>query len=96
MFSFYLSKTTCNFILGGYDLTYAADGEDSEIYWQDLSSSTYWGVNLQSVSLGSQYPVDIKVSQAIVDTGTSYLLIPTSDFNSFMAYFTQTMVCAYD
>jgi hypothetical protein len=41
--------------------------------------------------------LDIQTSTAIVDTGTSYLLVPTQDFNKITQYFTsRDHLCGMD
>jgi hypothetical protein len=48
------------------------------------------GVNLGGEDLG------IKTKEVIVDSGTSYLLMPTSDFEIFSQYFKERYSCWID
>ena len=61
-------------------MKYAAtpqNGGNSSITWNYLINSNYWTVNLVQVSLGDK-KIKISSNTAIVDTGTSFLLMPTS------------------
>ena len=81
------------FTLGGYDVTKFAP--NSTITWNPLVDSKYWSVRLSSATIGDQ-AIPISVSKAIIDSGTSYLVIPKQDFQAIVAYFEQSMVCAED
>lgn len=72
---------------GGYDLAkYSAGG--SKIYWHNLvTPSKYWTLRMTAVNIGTQaFPTS--VSNLIIDSGTSYLLLPTADFLAFSLLFT--------
>eukprot|EP00347_Sterkiella_histriomuscorum_P006557 403352320 len=73
--------------LGGYDFIKYAQGN---LYWHKLMSSRYWTLNLNQVQLGTQN-IQISANQVIIDSGTSYLLVPTDDYNQITAYFDQIM-----
>lgn len=72
-FAFYFSQNSTEegeLVLGGYD----AEHIDGELVRVDLSTKTYWTVDMTSAVLGSA-----KVSDAvtvIVDSGTSLLTVP--------------------
>jgi hypothetical protein len=59
--------------IGGYDTEKYAYGE---LTWHNLSDKTYWTIGMESVSLGGQN-LHIPTKNVIVDSGTSYLLMPT-------------------
>jgi Eukaryotic aspartyl protease len=67
------------FTLGGYNTQYSGGGNSSSITWNELINTNYWSLNLVSVKVGS---TNLKLSShtAIVDTGTSYLLMPQGKF----------------
>ena len=69
------------FTLGGYDVEkYAVkDSTEDDIFWTPLVSHDYWTVSFSSVSLQGEI-VDKYASSAILDTGTSWSVIPTADF----------------
>jgi hypothetical protein len=46
-----------------------------KLTWNELVNTNYWSVNLVGVKLGNT-PIKISTSFAIVDTGTSYILMP--------------------
>jgi len=95
MFSFYVSKGQSNsrVIFGGYDMKYAKP--NSTVTWNDLINDHYWSVSLVRVRLGEK-EVPISTSTAIVDTGTSYLLVPSTDFAYLTQEFSKTMKCGID
>lgn len=59
--------------LGGYDLERYAKGDFT---WHDLANKNYWTLNMDSVTLGGE-ELDIETTDVIVDSGTSFLLMPT-------------------
>ena len=70
-------------LIGGYDLDkYAKVGES--ISWNPLTSLSYWAVRLVTAKLKSpsdSTAFDLEPSSyvAIVDSGTSYTLLPVND-----------------
>ena len=69
-------------MLGGYDLKFAK--ETSEITWNSLIDSNLWTVRLSQVHLGD-YKFNLDTNRVIIDSGTSYVLMPINDFNEFKA-----------
>ena len=62
--------------IGGYDTEkYAKEN----ITWHNLANEVYWTIDMDNVSLGNS-TLDIETRHVIVDSGTSYLLMPTTDF----------------
>ena len=47
--------------------------------WNKLVDDNYWTVQLSQAKLGD-YEFDLDTSRAIIDTGTSYILMPQDDF----------------
>ena len=48
--------------------------------WHSLFDTNYWTLPMSDVKYGT-LPIEVKVDQLIVDTGTSLTLIPSKDFN---------------
>lgn len=78
IFSFYLTGDSSKFTIGGYNLSYADAQNNESISWNYLIDTNYWTVRLSGVKVGSN-KIAINSRKAIVDTGTSYLLIPTGN-----------------
>ncbi|XP_005140243.2 pepsin A-like [Melopsittacus undulatus] len=77
LFSVYLSKNeeSGSFVLfGGIDPYYVRNG----ITWIPLSAETYWQITMDSVSINSMAVACSNGCQAIVDTGTSLLAMPST------------------
>lgn len=68
--------------LGGYD-------ERQQITWNNLipAVNKYWTVELTSMSLGERNPISVSVPHAIIDTGTSFITMPSKDLQAIVAYF---------
>ncbi|XP_042737922.1 pepsin A [Lagopus leucura] len=80
LFSVYLSKDgeSGSFVLfGGIDPNYTSKG----IYWVPLSAETYWQITMDRVTIGEKYAACHLTCQAIVDTGTSLLVMPEDAYN---------------
>ncbi|XP_072194194.1 pepsin A [Excalfactoria chinensis] len=80
LFSVYLSKDgkSGSFVLfGGIDPEYTTGG----IYWVPLSAETYWQITMDRVTVGGKYVACFFTCQAIVDTGTSLLVMPQGAYN---------------
>uniref|UniRef100_A0A8B9SGW3 pepsin A n=1 Tax=Anas platyrhynchos TaxID=8839 RepID=A0A8B9SGW3_ANAPL len=76
LFSVYLSKDdkSGSFVLfGGIDPAYTTNG----ISWIPLSAETYWQITMERVFVGEKSVACYFSCQAIVDTGTSLLAVPT-------------------
>lgn len=63
-------------------MKYAKEGQN--LTWNALTENNYWTVRLMEVRLGD-YVFNLDTRQAIIDTGTSYILIPPDDFEEFKA-----------
>lgn len=69
------SQSGSKIIFGGYDLEkFALPG--SNVTWVPMVSSDYYSVSLDEAYVG-EHKIFISAKVAIVDTGTSYLLMPT-------------------
>jgi cathepsin D len=64
--------------IGGYDTERFAK---ENITWHNLSSNFYWSITMENVSLNGE-DVDINTKKVIIDSGTSYLLMPKSKLQS--------------
>jgi len=65
--------------IGDYNLKYAQennDGKNVTVSWNPLVNNKYWTVNIYGAKVGDK-DIKMSVKTAIVDTGTSYLLMPT-------------------
>ena len=80
MFSFYISNDYSHdskVTFGGYDMKYA--GNNETLTWNDLVNTHYWSLNLVGAKIGgNNLPLSSNI--AIVDTGTSYMLMPSQDY----------------
>ena len=76
MFSFSLGggDETSKAIFGGYDTEKYAKLNQT-ITWNSLIDDNYWTVRLMSAKIGD-YEFDLDTNKAIIDTGTSYILMP--------------------
>ena len=57
-------------------MKYANNFNNQTVTWNDLINMNYWSVGLVGVKVGDKV-LPISTNVAIVDTGTSYLLMPT-------------------
>ncbi|NXF88415.1 PEPA protein, partial [Eubucco bourcierii] len=84
LFSVYLSNSGASgsFVLfGAIDYSYTTNG----ISWIPLSAETYWQITMDSVYIGGQPVACSQSCQAIVDTGTSLLVVPNSILGTIFA-----------
>ncbi|XP_030324569.1 pepsin A-like isoform X2 [Calypte anna] len=81
LFSVYLSRHAMggSFILfGGIDTAYTTNG----ITWINLSAETYWQISMDNVTINGTSVACRNGCQAIIDTGTSLLVIPSPALRS--------------
>ena len=88
VFSFFLSeynnyREIPAFTIGGYDIEKFAPNQT--LTWNYVTDDTYWTVKLSQVSLGDRQ-IPLSTTNAILDTGTSYLAMPENEFANFLAY----------
>lgn len=78
VFAFSLGGTdeSSKVTFGGYDL---ANTKDEFLRWNDLLDTNYWTIAIDAAKLGN-YTFNLDTNKAIVDTGTSYILMPHDDF----------------
>lgn len=71
---------TNRFTLGGYNTSYAdiTSYQNGSITWNDLINTNYWSLGLTSIKFGGK-ALTLSTHVAIVDTGTSYILMPDSN-----------------
>ncbi|XP_030641082.1 pepsin A-like [Chanos chanos] len=90
LFSVYLSKNddAGSFVLfGETDSSYYS----GSITWVPLSSETYWQVKMDSVTINGGAAGCAGGCQAILDTGTSLIVVPSTDFNNVVSKIGATM-----
>lgn len=87
MFSFYLSNNeqkNGKLIFGGYNLAkFAAPGStDESIFWANMAHKKqfFWTVNMGDNKFSDGKKLDISSKFLILDSGLSYALIPSQDF----------------
>nr|ACF18589.1 pepsinogen A2 precursor [Siniperca scherzeri] len=85
LFSVYLSSNSeqgSEVVFGGIDSSHYT----GQITWIPLSSATYWQIKMDSVTINGQTVACSGGCQAIIDTGTSLIVGPTSDINNMNAW----------
>ncbi|XP_035501989.2 pepsin A [Scophthalmus maximus] len=85
LFSVYLSSQSeqgSEVIFGGVDSSHYT----GQIRWVPLTSATYWQIKMDSVTINGQTVACSGGCQAIIDTGTSLIVGPTSDINNMNAW----------
>ncbi|KAI5095035.1 cathepsin D precursor, partial [Silurus meridionalis] len=85
VFSVYLSSNEQQgsmLLLGEIDPSYYT----GSIYWIPLSSESYYQVTMDSITINGQVVACNGGCQAIVDTGTSFIIGPSSDVSNLNAY----------
>ncbi|XP_034733635.1 pepsin A-like [Etheostoma cragini] len=85
MFSVYLSSQSeqgSEVVFGGVDSSHYT----GQITWIPLSSATYWQIAMDSVTINGQTVACSGGCQAIIDTGTSLIVGPTSDINNMNSW----------
>ncbi|XP_031582303.1 pepsin A-like [Oreochromis aureus] len=85
IFSVYLSGNSeqgSEVVFGGTDSTHYT----GTITWIPLSSATYWQINMDSVTINGQTVACSGGCQAIIDTGTSLIVGPTTDINNLNSW----------
>ena len=100
VFSMYLSDSanaynTSMFTVGGYDTEKFAP--DRNVTWNPVTDKTYWTVKLRKATVGDTMVVT-STNDAIIDSGTSYIAMPTSDLLSLvdMLDTVHGFKCAYE
>lgn len=82
MFAFYLSDASGSdgeLTLGGSDSSHYT----GELFWQPLSSETYWEIALDDIKINGASVTTTK--RGVLDTGTSLLAGPTADVKAIAA-----------
>jgi hypothetical protein len=70
--------------VGGYDAELLANS--TSFSWNNLIEVEYWTLRLSSVSVGNN-SILVKNQKAVIDTGTSLIVVPEEDFVNFVALF---------
>ena len=84
MFSFLIGPEhePSKFTVGGY----VEDFYVGNISWHNISSNEFWEVPLGEIRVGDQV-LDINTKKLVLDTGTSYALIPQNEFEEMLYMF---------
>ncbi|TDH10797.1 hypothetical protein EPR50_G00077340 [Perca flavescens] len=85
MFSVYLSSQSeqgSEVVFGGVDSSHYT----GQITWIPLTSATYWQISMDSVTINGQTVACSGGCQAIIDTGTSLIVGPTSDISNMNSW----------
>lgn len=80
---------TSKITIGGYDTEKYAKGD---LHWHNLKNELYWTLHMDGATLGENL-LDLQSREVIIDSGTSYLLMPTADFAVFSKYFEERYDC---
>jgi hypothetical protein len=83
VFAFNLGGTDekSSIVFGDYDVGKHSKA-GSSISWNALKEDTYWTIPISDAKLGN-YTFDLDTDLAIIDSGTSYILMPANDFEEF-------------
>lgn len=88
-FSIFLSNSpdkTGFLTLGGYNLAkYAAPGkQDSDVFWANMAhkKTFFWTVRMGDLTFGKDKKFNSTSKHMILDSGLSYALIPSADFQA--------------
>jgi cathepsin D len=71
--------------IGGYNVEKFAK-ENETLVWHNLTNKFWWTLGLEGVQLDGE-DLHIKTNKVIIDTGTSFTLVPKRDFRYIMNYF---------
>ncbi|XP_062282625.1 pepsin A-like [Scomber scombrus] len=85
MFSVHLSGNSeqgSEVVFGGIDPSHFT----GQITWIPLTSATYWQIKMDSVTINGQTVACSGGCQAIIDTGTSLIVGPTSDISNMNSW----------
>lgn len=88
MFSMYLSNKAeepGKITFGGYDIAkFAKQGsQEKDIFWSDLAHARtyFWTLRMGPLAFADGQKLDVGSNIMILDSGVSYALIPTDDYN---------------
>ncbi|MCJ8734941.1 hypothetical protein PDJAM_G00241220 [Pangasius djambal] len=82
LFKFYSGQQGSELLFGEIDTSYYT----GSIYWIPLSSESYYQITMDSVSINGQTVACSGGCQAIVDTGTSLIVGPSSDISNINSW----------
>lgn len=71
--------------IGGYDVEkYARENET--LQWHNLTNKFWWTLKLEGAQLDGK-ALPIRTTQVIIDTGTSFTLVPKTDYRIITSFF---------
>lgn len=73
-------------VLGGFRPELAKPG--APLSWNPLVDTMYWTVEMNAFSVGKK-ELPITAKQAVLDTGSSFIVVPRSDFDQLLDVFSQ-------
>jgi len=73
-------------VLGGFRPELAKPG--ASLSWNSLVDTAYWTVELSAFRVGGR-ELRVAAKQAVLDTGSSFIVVPRSDFDLLMEVFAQ-------
>lgn len=77
---------------GGFNMEKFAKVGSTPIIWHQLTSTKYWQIKFTGASFGLA-TISFTVDQMIIDSGTSYLLMPSEDYLQFTTLLNQISPC---
>ena len=67
------------------------------ISWHSISNPYYWAINLVSVHIGNTPEetayIPISTNVAVIDTSSSNLVLPNTDFEEILLFLKKDMLC---
>lgn len=75
---------------GDYDTSAIKAGAEIDGYgmhWYELTGTLHWQIEISDLILNGESYFSGATSRAILDTGTSFITVPTSEFNKIVNHF---------
>lgn len=93
MISFFFSRDhQSSFTFGDYNQSMVKNGSAEDgygVHWFDLTSKNYWQVKIQDIIVESKSVYGKNIDKVILDSGTSLITVPNSDFESIMKIYSK-------
>ena len=65
------------------------EDEGFGMHWYELTGTRHWQIEIQDVLVNDESVFSGSTYRAILDTGTSFITVPVSDFQSIIKVFSQ-------